>query len=120
MSLAHAVLWLDENDALIAHLDWQSAETRLMPRAGRGVDAWYDALASALADAEEILVTGDGNAPHAFATWVQHVSPAQRARIFDVQRLIRPGAQALVDHARRYFADVDRPHHLTGGDALIA
>lgn len=120
MSLVHAVLWLDENEALIAHLDWQRADVRLMPRTGRSLDAWYDVVANALADAEEILVTGDGHAPHAFATWVQHVSPAQRARIFDVARLARPGPQALVDHARRYFAEVDRPHHLAGDDALTA
>lgn len=112
MSNDHAVIWLDAEHALIQNFDWTHADTRTLAREHLSTGAWFDALARSLAGAEEILVTGSGDAPRAFVDWVSAVSPAQRARIFDVQPLAPQRPEQLLAHARRYFENVDRPHHL--------
>lgn len=120
MSLDHAVVWLDDAHAQIIHFDWRHADCRVLPRGTEPLEAWFDALAAMVTDAEEILVAGTGSAPQRFAGWVQQVSPAQRARIFEVQSLGHLADRDLLAHARRYFARVDRPHHIEPDDALAA
>jgi len=120
MSQTHAVIWLDEDQAQIVHFDRRADEHRRIERGGTGRYDWFDTLSRAIADAEAILVAGHGAAPADFAAWVQRVSPAQRARIFDVQRLQRLTDRDLVTHARRYFERIDSPHHPDAQDLLPA
>lgn len=112
MTLAHVVIWIDAHLARVVHFDWREAESLVIARGACPQDAWFDTISTAAADAEEILVAGPDDTGAAFATWVQRVSPAQRARIFDVQRVQPRVADRLLAHARRYFEQVDRPHHL--------
>lgn len=112
MAFIHAVIWIDAHLARVVHFDWRDAESLAIARGTCPREAWFDTIATATADAEEILVTGPDDIGADFAAWVQRVSPAQRARIFDVQRVSSTIADHLLAHARRYFEQVDRPHHL--------
>ncbi len=112
MAFIHAVIWIDAHLARVVHFDWRDVESLAIARGTCPQDAWFDTVATAAADAEEILVAGPDGTGVAFAAWVQCVSPAQRARIFDVQRVASTVADHLLTHARRYFEQVDRPHHL--------
>lgn len=108
MMPTHAVLWLDDHEAQLIHFDARGDERRHLVRDAGPDAAWFDRLAAEVADAEEILVIGAGTAPQRFARWVARVSPAQRARIFDIEIAPRSDDHALLARARRYFARVDR------------
>lgn len=112
MTFAHAVIWIDARLARVVHFDWRDAESLAISRGTCPQDAWFDTVANAATAAEEILVAGPDDTGAAFAAWVQRVSPAQRARIFNVQLVPPTVADHLLAHARRYFEQVDRPHHL--------
>jgi hypothetical protein len=112
MAFNHAIIWIDAHLARVVHFDGRDAESLVIARGTCPPDAWFDTIATAAAAAEEILVAGPDDTSVAFAAWVQRVSPAQRARIFDVQRVAPTVADHLLAHARRYFEQVDRPHHL--------
>jgi hypothetical protein len=112
MAFTHAIIWIDAHLARVVHFDWRDAESLVIARGACPQDAWFDTIATTAAAAEEIVVAGPDDTGVNFAGWVQRVSPAQRARIFDVQRVEPTVADHLLAHARRYFEQVDRPHHL--------
>lgn len=117
MTLDHAVIWIDAHLARVVHFNRRDAESLVIARGACTQDAWFDTISSAAADAEEILVASPDDTGVALAAWVQRVTPAQRARIFDVQRVQPMVADRLLTHARRYFEQVDRPHHLDSASA---
>jgi stalled ribosome rescue protein Dom34 len=125
MSLFHAVVWLDHSQAHVIHFNRDSDQRQLVNSTlgaahqhhrtgaigpGRAlVDTpYFDAIARALGDAQEILVAGPASAKNEFVTHLERHDRALRERIVAVEPLDHPTDNQLLAHARRYFERTDR------------
>lgn len=121
----HAVLWIDHHEARIIHFNPVEAESEhLRPKdpprhlhfkAGSttgthvtDAPGFYDDVAQALGDAQEILVTGPSTAKTELVKHLQkHAAPVAR-RIVGVETLDHPTENQLLVEARHFFARADR------------
>ena len=125
MGLFHAVVWLDHSQAHVIHFN-RDTDQRQLVNSSRGVThqhhhtgaigpgralpdtAFFDAIARALGDAEEILVAGPASAKQEFLAHVERQHRDMHRRIVAVEPLDHPTDNQLLAHARRYFERVDR------------
>ncbi|HMS81033.1 MAG TPA: translational machinery protein [Burkholderiaceae bacterium] len=124
MSHVHAVVWLDHREAKV--VDFSVDEKHVVnvhhkgghrqvhhkagsPGSGHSADdgQFYDAIVAALDDAQEVLVTGPGNAKVAFRDHVAKRHAALAKRVVGVETLDHPSEGELLAYARRYFKRVD-------------
>lgn len=121
----HAVVWIDHHEAVVIHFNADTAEERHLhpidlPRhlhvkagsaAGTHVTdepAFYRDAINALADAQEILVTGPSTAKAEFLKHLHQQRPLVSDRIVGVETLARVTDSQLLAEARRFFAKADR------------
>lgn len=124
MSHLHAVVWLDHRSAKV--IDYALDDTHVVNvrhsgghrqvhhRAGATGSGhapddrhFFDAIVTALGDAQEVLVTGPGNAKVAFREHVASHHAAFARRIVGVETLDHPSEGELLAFARKYFKRVD-------------
>lgn len=124
MSHIHAVVWLDHREAKVVdfsvddkhvvNVHHKGGHRQVHHRAGvmgSGHSAddghFFDAIVQALDDAQEILVTGPGNAKIGFREHVAKKHAAVSRRIVGVEPLDHPTEGELLAYARKYFKRVD-------------
>jgi hypothetical protein len=127
MSHLHAVIWLDHRNAKVIDfaiddkhvvtIHHKGGHRPVHHRAGAtgsghaADDAqYYDAVVSAVGDAQDVLVTGPGTAKVGFREHVGHKHPALARRIVGVESLDHPSEGELLAFARKYFKRVDAMH----------
>jgi hypothetical protein len=121
----HAVLWLDHHEARIIHFNADVSDSeRVHPadpprhlhiKAGspsgthiRGEPQFYRDVATALGDAQEILLTGPSTAKMEFVKYLQkHAAPASR-RIIGIETVDNLTDGQLLVEARKFFVCADR------------
>jgi stalled ribosome rescue protein Dom34 len=115
MPTFHAVVWMDQEKALILMLDREHSEaTRLRShnhnkqRAGHPDDAaFYADIASALKGAHEVLLAGPGQAHEHFKIWCAKHQPATAAAIVASEPMDHPTEGQLLAAARKFFRSFD-------------
>lgn len=125
MSLTHAVVWLDHNEAHILHFDDKAAENAKIRAhskhkqlhsksgiVGSGHAAedqkYYHEVAHAVADAAGILVVGPSNAKLALIKHLHKHDPAVAEKVVGVESVDHPSDGQLLAYARYYFLKVDQ------------
>jgi len=116
----HVAVWLDHAEAKIFHVDDERFDPKKIEphhHARRVNDErsdpaalrhYFDDIARALNDAEEILVVGPGSAKLEFIKHVHEHARALVPRIVGVETTRHPTDGELEAHARHYFHAADR------------
>ena len=126
MSTRHAAVWLDHQEAKVFHFTPESIEQSELhvvhhlhhPRKAGGHaelhrDAaeehpFFEAVATHLGDAEEVLVVGPAESKNEFVKFVQARHKDLAKRIVGVEAADHPTDGQIVAHARKYFLAADR------------
>ncbi len=125
MNHFHAAVWLDHAHAKIFHFDAHVFEAKNVKSAhadthlhhksgavGAGHAAedpkYYARVATALADAQEILVTGPGAAKTVFGKYLADHNPELAKRIVETTASDHPTDGEIVAMARKHFKIIDR------------
>jgi stalled ribosome rescue protein Dom34 len=120
----HAAVWLDHDEARIFHVDLESFDESKVhsphhhfhrhpkgphePREHPDDQAHYfQQIAGALADAEEVLVMGPSTAKLHFLRYAREHAPALEPRIVGLETVDHPSDAQLVAYVKRYFAVSD-------------
>jgi hypothetical protein len=124
MSHIHAVVWLDHREAKVVdfsvddkhvvNVHHKGGHRQVHHRAGSVGSGhapddlhFYDAIVTALGDAQEILVTGPGTAKVSFREHVTKRHGPVARRLVGVETLDHPSEGELLAFARKYFKRVD-------------
>lgn len=124
MSHLHAVVWLDHREAKVIDFSFddkhvvnvhhKGGHRQVHHRAGAtgsGHSAddghFFDAIVTALGDAQEILVTGPGTAKAGFREHVARQHAGVAKRIVGIENADHPTEGELLAFARKYFKRVD-------------
>lgn len=125
MSFAHAVVWLDHSEAHVLHFNDSAAESekvrahslhqhrhRRAGSVGSGHaaedEAFYHAVASAVADAQEILIVGPAGAKTVLMKHMQRHDPKIAQCVVGIETVDHPSDGQLLAYARHYFVKADR------------
>jgi stalled ribosome rescue protein Dom34 len=126
MSIRHAAVWLDHQEAKVFHIDPESFERsdlqvthhlREPHKIGGHAEShrsiaedhpFFDQIAKHLADADEILVVGPANTKLEFMKFVQARHKDLAKKILGVEPSDHPTDGQLVAHVRKYFLAADR------------
>jgi stalled ribosome rescue protein Dom34 len=121
MTIRHAALWIDRQEAKIFHIEPEGFEvskvkapqhhlTRKAEEQGHhaGSERFFHEVADALKDAEEILVVGPSSAKLDFIRHVHKHDRALEPRILGVETLDHPTDGQLAAYVRHYFQAKDR------------
>lgn len=122
----HAAVWMDHEQAKIFHVESESFDETTLhapkshiasSRKGKDTHArheshedkeFFEAIAAALASAQEVLVMGPGTAKTAFMKYVHRNVPRLEPRILGVETADHPTDRQIVAHVRKYFRAKDR------------
>lgn len=129
MSTFHAAVWLDHDEAKVFHVDATHFEESKVERpghhlhrprrAGAGAEAerseaeshrYFDEIVKAIAEAEEVLIVGPGQAK---LELIKHVHKHHRElerKIIAVETVDHPTDGQLVAYIRKYFVAADKMH----------
>ena len=125
MTTRHAAVWIDHQEAKIFHVDAAATDPSIVhthphrhvkrhptvtAEHAHPADAqhFYDEVAKALADVEEILIVGPGTAK---LELIKHVHKNERTlepKIVGVETVDHPTDGQLVAYVRKYFHAKDR------------
>lgn len=113
MSHFHAVVWTDHREARVFHFSADAAEKLTLRahhtrRADHADERFLHDVATAIADAGEILVTGPGGAKTELVKHIARHDPHLLARVAGVESSDHPSDAQIVAHARHYFRVADR------------
>lgn len=118
MSLFHAVLWLDHQEAKVLQFDAEhvqaervkshSHHTKQRGSAVRTEHEFYADVCDALAGIAEVLVTGSRTAQSDFKHYVEKHRAALAPQIVGYETVDHPSDKQLVAMARQYFLKHDR------------
>jgi stalled ribosome rescue protein Dom34 len=118
MSTYHAVVWLDHRQAHVLmfdreHVEAERVKARSHHPAGRGLDrattnAYFGAVADALAGVHEVLLVGPALAKDEFEGWCRAYRPQVARAIVGKQAADHPSDGQLVALARKYFLRYDQ------------
>lgn len=125
MSHHHVAVWLDHNEARILHvtpemfdeatIESPGAHVQLHRRSGTDdghraheIPRYYDEVALALRDADEILVLGPATAKLELIKRVHSHHSDLVSRIVGVETVDHPTDRQIATYARRYFEAADR------------
>lgn len=119
MSLHHAVVWIDHTKAQVIHFDLNASESESLkthsthphphPKHGDTHAAeddntpFYDDIAAALKDSQEILVVGPAEEKTAFVSYLTAHVPAIAQKIKGVETVDHPSDGQLLAYARKHF-----------------
>jgi hypothetical protein len=121
----HAVVWIDHHEARVIHFNADAAEEeRIRPadpprhlhvKAGSPSGThiadepqFYRDVAKAVADAQEVLVTGPSTAKAEFLKYLHKHAPQLMERIAGVETQAQETDNQLLAEARKFFARADR------------
>ncbi len=119
----HAAVWIDHHEAKIFHVDDPSFDPAVLKphhhvkrhptttaEHAHPADAthFFEEIARALADAEEILVVGPGSAKLELIKHVHKHDHALEPKIVGVETVDHPTDGQLVAYVKRYFHAKDR------------
>jgi len=126
MSIRHAAVWLDHQEAKVYHVDPETFERsdlhvtnhlRKPHKLGAAAEShrsiaeehpFFDEIAKHLAGADEILVVGPANTKLEFVKFMKERHQDVARKIVGVEPSDHPSDGQLVAHVRRYFLAVDR------------
>ncbi len=118
MSLFHAVVWMDHQQAQVLQFDAESVQAQRVkahshhPRHHgtdtRALHVFFEQLVGALSGVQEVLLVGPAGAPEEFKTWVARHQAALLPRLVGTEPADHPTEAQLVALARRYFLKYDR------------
>jgi hypothetical protein len=130
MTHHHVAVWIDHNEARVFHVDASAfdettivspkAHTQLHRRSGPGAESghrtvgdrhFYEAVTTAIADAQAILVVGPSTAKLELLRHLHKHAHHVESKIVGVETVDHPTDRQIADHARHYFgiADQARP-----------
>ena len=125
MSLYHAVVWIDHQEAHVLHFTPDAVEKTLVHAhakdrkthhrkgvigAGKAPEdrEYFDKIAASLAGAAEILIVGPAQAKEEFARYLQKHAHDLAAKVVAVEAADHPSDGELLKLARHYFVGADR------------
>jgi stalled ribosome rescue protein Dom34 len=119
MSLNNAVVWIDHTKAQVIHFNADAADSESMkthsthphPHQRHGDThaneddntRFFDDIAAALTDAQQILVVGPAQEKTVFVSHLTANQPALAEKIKAVETVDHPSNGELLAHARKYF-----------------
>jgi len=121
----HAVVWIDHHEARVFHFSPTDIDrltlhpdhpTRHIHHKANSIGSGHDAVdhdflqavAEAIADAGEVLITGPANAKTELVKHIQQRDPKAAPAIVGVETVDHPSDGELVAYARKYFKAADR------------
>ena len=121
----HAVVWIDHHEARVFHFNPEDVDklvlhphepTRHIHHKANTIGSGHaaedqeflHAVASAIADAGAVLITGPASAKTELVKHIHHHDPALMARLAGIESVDHPTDASLVAHARHYFKAADR------------
>jgi hypothetical protein len=121
----HAVVWIDHHEARVFHFSPTDIDrltlrpdhptrhihhkANSMGSGNAAVDHdFLQAVAEAIADAGEVLITGPANAKTELVKHIQQRDPKVMPTIVGVETVDHPSDGQLVAYARKYFKAADR------------
>jgi hypothetical protein len=121
----HAVVWIDHHEARVFHFNPTDVDrlvlhpddpTRHIHHKANSIGSGHaaedhnflQAVAQAIADAGEILVTGPADEKNELIKHIEKHDPPLRKRIVGVETVDHPSDGQLVAQARKYFTAEDR------------
>lgn len=125
----HAIVWIDHQEARIFRFgDEESPEIDVhshtsLQRLHHRRTGWeaggnppddtefFKRILDALDDAGGTIITGPGNAKTALKEFLDRARPASASRVFAIETLHQPDAEALRAMGRRQFNGVAAPAH---------
>jgi stalled ribosome rescue protein Dom34 len=125
MSQAHAIVWLDHREARIAFFSLgksgslevhsRSPHPNIHRKAGSFDSGhvpddhqFFDEIADALTETNELVIAGPGNAKTAFETYINKRHVALANRVVGIETLDHPTDAELLAHARKVFTAIDQ------------
>lgn len=117
MSLFHAVVWMDHNEAHVLqfdaeHVEAQKVKARTHHRRGtdRPTDAsgFFSDISQTLNGVHEVLLCGPAQTKQQLAEWAPSHAPALARAIVGTETVDHPTDAQLVAFARKYFLKHDR------------
>lgn len=126
MSTQHAAVWLDHQEAKVFHIHPATFErTELhvahhlhhphrtggqaeLDRSVSEEHPFFDAIAKALADADEVLVVGPADAKLELVKFLKERHQELAGKILGVEPSDHPSDNQMVAHVRKYFVAADR------------
>lgn len=110
VKLAHAVVWVDHQEAKIIHLNAEENGTpeHVKHASHDTPQAFYHKVAEHLKTSQEILVLGPGMAKGEFVKHLEAHDPAIAKAILGVEAADHPSEGQLVAEARKFFRAKDR------------
>ena len=123
----HAVVWIDHREARIFHFNVEEIDrlvlrphdpTRHIHHTAGSIGSghapedqeFFREVATALADAGAVLITGPANAKTELMKHIKAHAPRLAQIVAGVETVDHPTDNELVAHARRYFKASDRMH----------
>ena len=128
MNHFHAVCWMDHNEARVFHFDAHTRErvtihpgspahhlhptkhlhNKRAAEASHSDKHFHEGVAAALADAQEILLLGPGQAKTEFGAFLKARNPDLAKRVVATESADHPTDGEIVGRARRHFKAIDR------------
>jgi stalled ribosome rescue protein Dom34 len=126
MSIPHAAVWLDHEEARIFHIDRATFErtgvhvkhhlhraTKTggpaeLHRAAAEEHPFFDEIAAHLSDAQEVLVVGPADTKHEFVEYVKTHHKDLSRKLVGVEACDHPSDGELVAEIRKHFLALDR------------
>jgi stalled ribosome rescue protein Dom34 len=119
MTFNNAVVWLDHTKAHVIHFDKDAAESEALkthsthphPKQNHADThaneddntPFYDDIAGALTDVQQILVVGPAQEKTAFVKYLTAKKPAIAANVKGVETVDHPSDGQLLNYARSHF-----------------
>jgi stalled ribosome rescue protein Dom34 len=121
----HAVVWIDHREARVFHFSPSDVEqlvlhpdhpTRHIHHKANSIGSGHSsadqdflhAVAEAIADAGEVLITGPANAKTELVKHIHQHDPKLMSVIAGIETVDHPSDGQLLAHARKYFRAEDR------------
>jgi stalled ribosome rescue protein Dom34 len=121
MPVRHVAIWIDRKEAKIFHIEPEGFDektikapyhhvTRKAEEQGNhaGSKRFFDDVAAALKDAEEVLLVGPSSAKLDFIRYLHMHNEGLSGRIAGVETLDHPSDGALVAYVKQYFHREDQ------------
>jgi stalled ribosome rescue protein Dom34 len=119
MSFNNAVVWLDHTKAHVIHFDKDAAESESLkthsthphPHVKHGDShatdddnsRFFDDIAAALKDVQQILVVGPGGEKTAFVKYLEASVPLVAGQVKATETVDHPSDGQLLNYARKHF-----------------
>jgi stalled ribosome rescue protein Dom34 len=125
MSFHQAVVWVDQAEAHVMHLN-PSSEKQLVIHSQHRKDqlahkklaagkqqqreeqSFYEQISLAISGMSEILIIGPNGAKDELINHMKHCNPALADRILHVEAMEQRSDDAILEFARKFFRDDDR------------